>query len=186
MSKVYHNVFSLFPFDKAKILVHCFKFENDRVARREIAHHCVDMIIELASQRRTWNGSRKIMVQTIPSSPLRWLRYGFDHMLLLRWNVYRLLRQRDMRTIVRMGWSLRRVWNIEQKQAKLSQYRRKTGVRGKFKLRSVPSDTTVLVIDDVVTTGSTMGEALSVFEAAGIHAIGLTFCYQPLSNANPL
>jgi predicted amidophosphoribosyltransferase len=166
--------------------VYEFKFENGKQARARIVRDIADAVTEIAAELSEWVGTRTILIQKIPSSPLRWIRHGYDHMLLLRWKLHTAFKRLDSLGSIRCIAALKRRWKILDKQSHLSRDERIGATRDLFYMRPgslrklrARNDVAVIVIDDVLTTGATMDAAISVFIEASIPCIGLAYCYQP-------
>ncbi len=102
-------------------------------------------------------------VVPVPARPQRIRRYGYDTVD----QITRALRTRYRLPVRRL---LRRTGGRQQKS--LDQEARRRNVHGRFRLRlPPPADRPLLVIDDVYTTGATVGECASVLRASGATSV---------------
>jgi ComF family protein len=140
------------PLDR---VLHAFKYDGARRLMPWIA----SLVPELPEAGSSF--ARESVLVPVPLHPARRARRGFDQALLLaeaasaRWGipvVHPLERVRD-----------------HEPQARLDPARRRANVRGVFRVvrPAIVRDRPVLLMDDVVTTGSTLLEAASALEGAG-------------------
>jgi ComF family protein len=103
-------------------------------------------------------------VAAVPSHPVHRFRRGFTAAGLLAAGVARRLHTRPTRVLRRRGLG---------RQAGLSRSRRRRLARDRFRLRSAARvrKTTVLLVDDVTTTGTTLRRAADVLCEGGAHAV---------------
>jgi predicted amidophosphoribosyltransferase len=149
-------------------------------------------VLAITEELVQWQGIERILIQTIPSSPLRWIRHGFDHMFLVRLRLSRHFKHLHLLQKIHAVRLLRRSWTFIPKQSHLTKTERHESVRGLFALHEArwkkirdPKQVAVIVIDDVLTTGATMEAALGIFHAQNIPAIGLSYCHQPINSHTP-
>lgn len=117
--------------------------------------------------------ARDIPVDVITHVPLHRARRrerGYDQSALLARHVARALGQRPQMTLTR----IRRT----EQQALLARDARRENVRGAFRANTTWQGETFLLIDDVTTTGTTLGAAVEALRAAGAGpVIGLVFAH---------
>ncbi len=103
---------------------------------------------------------------TIPSHWLRQLRNGFHAAWLIAQNVQKI-------TGIRQSQRILRSVKPTEKQGTLSRTGRAANVRGAFECRRPESvtDKTVLLVDDVMTSGATLCEATRVLQKAGARKV---------------
>ena len=136
-------------------ILHAFKYEG--------AHRLAPWIADLFPEPpgKGTDAWREYVLVPIPLHPARRATRGFDQALLLteiasaRWGI----------PVARI---LERIRDHEP-QARLDGERRRENVRGAFRVAnpSLALGRPVLLVDDVVTTGSTLLEAASAVEQAG-------------------
>lgn len=140
------------PLDR---ILHAFKYEG----ARRLAPWIAALLPELPDPAGSLG--RESVLVPVPLHPARRARRGFDQALLLaevasaRWGipvVHPLERVRD-----------------HEPQARLDPERRRANVRGAFRVvwPAAVRDRPVLLVDDVVTTGSTLLEAAAALRGAG-------------------
>jgi predicted amidophosphoribosyltransferase len=148
--------------------------------RRDVA----DALVELMAYRlgsivpddaRLAAQAGKLLLVGIPTTPRRRLQRGVDggHFLAqglaLHWGVPALPLLRQI-----AGDSQRGRGRLDRLQAS-----------GRFRVRSskLLSDHSVLLVDDVITTGATLADVAKSMHAAGIHVVGaLALAYVPLED----
>jgi ComF family protein len=111
-------------------------------------------------------GSRPDLIMPVPLHPRRLRERGFNQSLLLARHVSRTL-EIDLDRL-----SLRRV-RYTPSQASLAKKDRQLNVRGAFQFEQTGAvrGKTVLLVDDVVTTGNTLNECARVLKEAGAQTV---------------
>lgn len=149
--------------DKVATCIHGFKYQ----ARLELGRWMARMMVERLEPSLARLGGR---VRVITPVPLHWIRRrilrGFNQSLLLA------------RPLARVGQStldphlLRRVRHT-RRQARVPRERRARNVRNAFQVRHPERvrDQGVLLVDDVVTSGETVGECARVLREAGAREV---------------
>jgi ComF family protein len=136
-------------------ILHAFKYEG--------AHRLAPWMAELLPEPpgKGTSAWREYVLAPVPLHPARKARRGFDQAL-------RIAEIASSRWGIPVARLLDRIRDHEP-QARLDGPRRRENVRGAFRAAcpSLASGRPVLLVDDVVTTGSTLLEAASVLEAAG-------------------
>ena len=146
----------------AREALHAFKFRG----RRALGGPLGDLLVEVVA-RGLPQGLPDLLVP-VPLHPRRQRERGFNQASLLAHRVGRAL-GRPVRDDV-----LARVV-ATQSQASLDASARKANVRGAFRLRrpELVAGRHVLVVDDVLTTGATLGECVHRLEEGGAVPIGV-------------
>lgn len=97
----------------------------------------------------------------VPLHPARYRERGFNQAAEIgRVVAYRLAIPLDLETCTRS--------RLTRPQAELSATERRHNLRGAFRIRKPPQAHHVAILDDVVTTGSTVNELAKVLRAAGV------------------
>jgi ComF family protein len=139
-------------------LVHRFKFRSDLAAGRLLGKL-------LARRLKTLGVGRPDVMMPVPLHPRRLLLRGFNQSALLC---------RDLAAEMKgLPWinGLKRVRDTAT-QIHLPADRRVANVRGAFKLDLLPAATrTVALVDDVMTTGSTLNECARILRSVGVERV---------------
>jgi ComF family protein len=149
----------------AQSLVKALKFKRHQAAG--------EIIAKALAERLPWED---FSGATLIPMPLHWRRQhwrGFNQAVVIAQNLQPLL------NLTLDSTSLKRVKYTSQ-QARLGRRDRSSNLEKAFRWKSekiVPE--TVLLLDDVMTTGSTLEAAARALKAAGVKQVfGLTFAYQ--------
>jgi len=139
-------------------LVHRFKFHSDLAAGRLLGKL-------LANRLRALGVERPDVMMPVPLHARRLLMRGFNQSALLC---------RDLAAELEgLPWvnGLKRIRDTAT-QIHLPADRRAANVRGAFRLAHLPEATrTVALVDDVMTTGSTLNECARVLRSAGVERV---------------
>ena len=138
--------------------VHALKFGG----RRSVARPLADLIVEECATVL----DRPCTLVPVPLAPARERERGFNQALLLAERLGERLRL-DVRT----RWLVRR--RPTAVQSDLSAPERRANVADAFAAASAVSGRAVVVVDDVITTGATVGECARVLTAAGAASVGV-------------
>ena len=146
-------------------MVHSFKYQNLRAAAPELG--------QLLSAYLDSSPIRAEVVVPVPLHPRRERERGYNQAELLA-------RELSKRTRLPMGsHSLRRLRNTPPQVSVRSPDERKRAVQGAFECISDIGGQRVLLIDDVVTSGSTMSACATALKAGGARSVwGLALARQ--------
>jgi ComF family protein len=145
-------------------LIGGFKFQNMKASARSLA--------ELLDERVPPLPASTVIVP-IPTAPAHVRERGYDHMLLIALHFAR-LRGLPLSKVV--GRSKMATQHHANRQTRIVQAQSAFQVAGK-----VSSEATYLLLDDIVTTGSTIAEASRVLKEAGANTIWVgAIARQPL------
>ena len=135
----------------AKKLVHEFKFTGKRSIAKDLARLMSGTPLPI---------SPKTIVVYVPTATSRVRSRGFDHARLLAKVMSRLLGLPLARALVR---------TTQARQVGYGRSERAKHIHGAFTVRLPKSikNAHILLVDDVVTTGATLGEAARVLQKAG-------------------
>lgn len=138
----------------ARDIISSFKFKHHAWMRDDL----VDWLEAMARARFVVDGID--LVVPVPSSLLRWIDRGYSQCGYLASALAKRLGVRyDPCALRRMG--------SPRRQVGLAEKERRANVAGTFACRRRLSGETVLVIDDVMTTGSTLSECAKVLKESG-------------------
>lgn len=142
-------------------LVHRFKFSHDVWLAKIFAHFLVQLILQYKLHR---------LIDTILFVPMNRYRYnerGYNQSELLVQEVNKLLGRKENGGLEKLGKG--------KPQLGLSEQERVNNVKGSFRATRNFKAQNVLIIDDVVTTGSTLNACAEALKKAGAKQIyGLT------------
>jgi len=157
--RVYHDTEALIPYRTVNVSVRNAKYDGNRTQLEEIAHHISDVCLEMHAESVEWCGCTDTYILPVPTSPWRLMHRGFNHMNI----VARTLRQRMTTTgcSVLHGLSspLRRSYILHTPQALKDATARILDIPLFIRKRittAPPIVHHVILVDDVVTTGSTL------------------------------
>ena len=144
-------------------LIYSLKEENRRDVRRFLAKELSSAITD--SGVLEYAAKKKIIITNIPRRPSAIREYGYDHAALLAKEIAQIL---DLEYVSILRSSSKRA------QKKLIAEERRTEIsfkyrRGKDELDL--SDRSVIIVDDVITTGASMNHAASLIRALGTRRI---------------
>ena len=157
--------------DSLRESVHLFKFQGFTKLAREFAPHLAKLATD---EFGAGEDARKVLVTHVPIDPARWRVRGFDQAMLLA-----------LRTAEHLGKPhadcLERAKETRS-QTGLSGRERRRNMRGVFRVRPNQARreleaATCILVDDVVTTGSTASACARELKKAGAEAVHLlTIC----------
>lgn len=105
-------------------------------------------------------------ILSIPSHPLRKLRRFFHPADLFAKEVSKILKIKQLHFLKRVHYT--------RLQAELHRNERKVNIKGAFAVKNMPKNIeSVLIIDDILTTGATVNEAAKTLKKAGIKRVEL-------------
>ncbi|MET1005971.1 MAG: phosphoribosyltransferase family protein, partial [Propionibacteriaceae bacterium] len=123
----------------------------------------------LAERRLT----RPVVLVPVPSSPAAVRQRGFDATWAMTRRAARMLRRRWPRATISVARLLSLARRL-QDQAGLGAAARRENLSGGFRTtgRALPRGSVVVIVDDVVTTGSSLTEAARALRAARVPVLG--------------
>ncbi|MBI2618253.1 ComF family protein [Candidatus Kaiserbacteria bacterium] len=145
-------------------MVWLLKYKGDRRAAKLFAGALNDYLLEELSDTILFNGGQSVVVIPLPLSKKRERERGFNQMKLVCDELQKLGRYTfDTKTLLKTRHTK------AQTTLKRKDERRKN-VEGAFEARGTDrlKGARVILIDDVITTGSTMNEAKRTLKEAGI------------------
>ena len=137
-------------------LIHAFKYRSKTHLRRPLALLTIERLSEFIQSRRP------DLILPVPLHRKKLSSRGFNQAVLLgEFLSQRLMIPLDRRNLRRIRWT--------EPQVNLPAHDRRTNVKGAFAIRDsdLVKGRRVLLVDDVLTTGSTADECGKVLKAAG-------------------
>lgn len=148
---------ALFFEGEARSLVNHFKF-------REALHLKTDFVDLLEAMAMVRFNLKEIdVVSSVPLALTRRIVRGYDQCEMLGVALAKRLKKTYRKLLKRVGSPVR--------QSSLSEEDRRKNVIGTFALRGPFSARTVLLVDDIMTTGSTLSECAKVLKSAGAKTV---------------
>ena len=144
-----------------------FKFQRDLVAGRVLAEWFAEHL-HMAYDSHSEN----VWPTALIPVPLHWWRYwrrGFNQSLLIAQDVQRVLALKSVQLEVLTG-GLRRIRHTPS-QPGLDAVERRRNLRNAFKASQIKLPTHVALVDDVMTTGSTVTECAKVLLDSGCERV---------------
>ncbi|APC09979.1 MULTISPECIES: phosphoribosyltransferase family protein [Providencia] len=158
----WHQLITVTPYQAPlRKLIHCFKFNKQPQLAFSLAR--IFVLFWLTGYRHhQWQ--KPDLIMTIPLHRRRlWFR-GFDHMALIGEILSRWLNiPYSQNSLLRSHDTLA--------QITLKREHRRANLKGAFTLETSVSGLHVAIIDDVITTGSTMNSAAKLLICAGAHTV---------------
>jgi ComF family protein len=146
-------------------LIGIYKFQNVKAAAKSLA--------ELLDRSLPPLPAHTVIIP-IPTTPSHIRERGYDHMLLIA-QYFAYIRKLQIKTdlLVRRSGDTQHIANLKQRMAQ---------ARAAFQLsRELEPDKTYLILDDIFTTGATVGSAARLFKEKGAAAIWIAvIARQPL------
>lgn len=141
--------------DTSKELVHRMKFKFSREAAEIIARELAELLPALPADT---------IIVHVPTITSHMRQRGLDHAKLIAVEVSRLTGYKHYPALVRIG---------QHRQIGSRRQQRIVGIQGSFRISKVfpVKDLSVLLVDDVVTTGATLEEAAKTLKAAGTKTV---------------
>jgi ComF family protein len=147
--------------DVAREAVHAVKFDGRHAISRLLGQLMAARVV----------GEEPNVVIPVPLHPARRRERGYDQSVLLARHIARVL------NVPCYDHALRRSRRTEQ-QATLESAARRRNVAGAFETRRPLTGASILLVDDVLTTGATLEAAAEVLRASGAESIiGLVFAH---------
>ncbi len=151
----------------SKELVRQLKFERAVGAARPMAHAMTELVPQ---------GLRNVLICPVPTATSRIRARGYDQSAVLA----RLIAQKRQLTYRSLLCR-----TTQTRQLGASRQERRAQLSNTFYVRRkrLCQNATIILVDDVMTTGSSLHEAAAVLRAAGAFRVfGLVFAYQPAPN----
>ncbi|MEQ5574055.1 DNA utilization protein GntX [Providencia huaxiensis] len=158
----WQRIITVTPYQAAlRMLIHRFKFQKQPQLAFTLAR--IFALFWLTGYRQQqWQ--KPDLIITIPLHRRRLWWRGFDHMALIGENLSRWLNiPYSQNSLSRSRATLA--------QTTLKRVYRRNNLKGAFTLNDSVSNLQVAVIDDVITTGSTMNSAAQLLICAGAHTV---------------
>lgn len=149
-------------------LIHHLKFNGIKSAATPLGEILAEYVLESDASYLDFIASATII--PIPLAKKRERHRGFNQSTLIAqaWN--RSMQRGNAKGIVIKDHILARIRNVPPQSKTASAEERRENIRGCFGVREAPPQNIVL-LDDVVTTGSTLHEAAATLNAAGAKKI---------------
>jgi ComF family protein len=159
-------LFALSLYDhKWRFMLHDLKYKKRRYLARPIG-------IWLAREITAYSYCKPQLIVPVPLHSFREKERGFNQSALIAGYVSHILGVPCRQLLVK------RMSTVSQ--TTISRQKRHENVRGVFScVESLPPGATVLLVDDIYSTGATMKEAASVLEKCGANVYGAVVSYNP-------
>ncbi len=164
------NTFALFSYKDPRVsaLIWEIKYHKNMRAVEAIAPLLADMILEEYSERSLFVNWQHCLLVPVPSSKNKIKKRGYSHTELIAQAVTKRL----PKSIVYSPTVLRKVTEtLEQNKLPNRALRLKNLVNSQEVVGSLPQGASVILLDDVTTTGATLVESRRALTASGVKNI---------------
>ncbi len=165
-----HDTHALFSYKDPRVsaLIWEIKYHKNIRAIEAIAPLLADIILEEYSERSLFENWQHCLLVPVPSSKNKVKKRGYSHTELIAQAVAKKLPE----SIVYSPHILKKVTEtMEQNKLPNKALRLKNLVNSQEVVDSLPSHTSVILIDDVTTTGATLAESRRALSLAGVKNI---------------
>lgn len=153
--------------DNVRAIIKAIKTKGNRTVINMVARHLYDNMIEFVSDIAIFEGGGSVVVVPIPISHKRRVGKGWSQCELI-------CREMEKYCDKNIGVKYDLLIKTKEtaKQTDLKREERLQNMRGSMEVRSkIPKNSTIIVIDDVYTTGATFVEARRALEKAGARTV---------------
>ena len=156
----------LLPYHRGevKMFIQAFKFEYNRYARFVLTELLSEYVRDIVNEIYVFTGT--VYVTAVPDTKKRVREYGSGHMTGLLKGLKNQVDNTNTCIQPLLYWT-----DSIRQQHTLSKKERMANVSGKMKGKHTMENKTVLVVDDVCTTGATLTEARRALLAAGAKTV---------------
>lgn len=164
------NTFALFSYKDPRVsaLIWEIKYHKNIRAIEAVAPLLADMILEEYSEKSLFENWSQCLLVPVPSSKNKIKKRGYSHTELIAQAVVKRL----PKSIVYLQNVLKKVTEtLEQNKLPHRALRLKNLVNSQEVVDSLPQGASVILLDDVTTTGATLVESRRALRAAGVKNI---------------
>lgn len=164
------NTFALFSYKDPRVsaLVWEIKYHKNMRAIEAVAPLLADIILEEYAERSLFENWAHCLLVPVPSSKNKIKKRGYSHTELIAQAVAKRL----PKSIIYSPGILKKVTEtLEQNKLHSRSLRLKNLVNSQEVIGSLPPHTSVILLDDVTTTGATLLESRRALNAAGVKNI---------------
>lgn len=165
-----HDILSLFEYKEPLIreTIKELKYRRNRKIANLMAHIVYTEILEEISDLALFENFQKGILVPIPMSKREKRERGYNQVELLIEEIIKIDNQNfdyDFNILLKT--------KENQRQTKLKRKERLNNIKGVFEVKKNLSGKDIILIDDVLTTGATMNEAVETLKKAGVRNV---FC----------
>jgi competence protein ComFC len=145
------------------------KYRANKKLIRDFSLLLYEYILDELADLETFDNFKNIILIPIPSSPARTREKGFNQCILICQELIRIDQERNGQTFVMTkDFLIKKEDTMHQARVSNRKMRLKNLINTFSTNGNLPLNSSVIIIDDVITTGATMNEAFRALKTAGI------------------
>ena len=154
---------------RVRTLVWAIKYRKNRMLTKYVGKLLYENILDELGDKILFENTRKVLLVPIPISNKRLLEKGFNQTEVIA----SAIKEFDTENVITLSKDILKKHKDTLPQTKLPRNKRLVNLEGAFNIENpeVVAGKTIILIDDVTTTGSTLREAKKVLESTGARKV---------------
>jgi competence protein ComFC len=145
------------------------KYRANKKLIRDFSLLLYEYILDELADLETFDNFKNIILIPIPSSPARTREKGFNQCILICQELIRIDQERNGQTFtIAKDFLIKKEDTMHQARVSNRKMRLKNLINTFSTNGNLPLNSSIIIIDDVITTGATMNEAFRALKTAGI------------------
>jgi competence protein ComFC len=146
------------------------KYRANKKLIRDFSLLLYEYILEELTDLETFNNFKNIILLPIPASPKRTREKGFNQCILICRELIKIDKERNSNNFNLLENFLIKENETEHQARVSNRKKRLENLKGTFSINgNPPSNSSFIIIDDVITTGATMNEAFRALKETGVN-----------------